>query len=89
MYQLTPEEHEAAFQREVEAFERLKPSFLALYSEKYVAIYQGQVVAVGDARLALAQEVRAQFGHIPCYIEQVSLKSPRVIRMPSIYVTRI
>jgi hypothetical protein len=77
-----------AFEQEVAAFEQLKPSLLKQYAGRYVAIYQGKVVASGDEKLALLDQVREQFGPIVCYIEKVSPDSPRTVRMPSIRLAR-
>ena len=77
-----------AFEREVAAFEQLRPSLLKQYAGKYVAIYQGEVVASGDEKLALLDQVRERFGHAVCYIEKVTPESPRTVRMPSVRVVR-
>jgi hypothetical protein len=70
------------------AFERMRAALLEKYPGQYVAIYQGEVIASGDEKLALLEHVREQFGHIVCYIEKVSADSPRTVRMPSIHVAR-
>jgi hypothetical protein len=77
-----------AFEQEVAAFEQLRPALLEQYAGQYVAIYQGQVVASGDEKLALLDQVRERFGPIVCYIEKVSPDSPRTVRMPSVRVVR-
>lgn len=77
-----------AFEQEIAAFELLNPTLLEQYPEQYVAIYQGQVIATGDEKLALLEQVREQFGNIVCYIEKASPDSPRTVRMPSIRVSR-
>ena len=78
-----------AFEAEVAAFEQLRPALLELYADQYVAIYQGQVVASGDEKLALLDEVRQKFGNVVCYIEKVAVDSPRTVRMPSVRITRL
>lgn len=77
-----------AFEQEVAAFEQLRPALLKQYAGRYVAIYQGKVVAIGDEKLALLDVVRERFGPIVCYIEKVSPDSPRTVRMPSLRVAR-
>lgn len=72
-----------AFQREVAAFERMRPALLEKYAGRYVAIYHGEVIASGDDKLALLDQVREQFGHVVCYIEKVTPDAPRTVRMPS------
>lgn len=77
-----------AFEQEVAAFDQLRPALLKQYAGRYVAIYQGKVVATGDEKLALLDQVRERFGPIVCYIEKVSPDSPRTVRMPSLRVAR-
>ena len=77
-----------AFEREVAAFEQLRPALLKQYAGKYVAIYQGEVIASGDEKLALLDQVRERFGQVVCYIEKVAADSPRTVRMPSVRVVR-
>jgi hypothetical protein len=77
-----------AFEQEVAAFERMRADLLAQYAGQFVAIYQGQVVASGDEKLALLDQVRQQYGNVVCYIEKVAPDSPRTVRMPSVRVIR-
>lgn len=77
-----------AFEQEIAAFERLKPTLVKQYPGQFVAIYQGEVIATGDEKLALLEQVREQFGNIVCYIEKASPDSPRTVRMPSIRIAR-
>ena len=49
-----------AFEQEVAAFERMKATLLMQYEGQYVAIYQGEVIANGEEKLKLLDEVRAQ-----------------------------
>lgn len=66
-----------AFAEEVAAFEQLRPSLLDQYEGQYVAVYQGEMVASGENKLALLHRVRERFGHIVCYIEKVTPDSPK------------
>ena len=77
-----------AFEQEVAAFERMRPSLMAHLKGQFVAIYQGEVIATGDDKLALLNQVREQHGDIVCYIEKVVPDSPRTVRMPSARVVR-
>lgn len=86
--EVAAEESHVAFEQEVAAFERLKPMLLKEYAGRYVAVYGGQVVAVGDARLALVKEVYKQFGEVPCYVEKVSAEPLRRVRIPSVWKVR-
>ena len=82
------DEIEQSFVREIAAFERQRGDLLKQYAGKYVAIYQGKVVASGEEKLALLDQVRQQYGNIVCYIEKVTPNSPRTVRMPSVHIVR-
>ncbi|MBX3056461.1 MAG: hypothetical protein KF770_08315 [Anaerolineae bacterium] len=82
------DEAKIAFEQEIAAFEQMKPALLEQYAGQFVAIYQGQVVAVGDNRLALVKEVYNQFGEVPCYVEQVTAEPPRRVRITSVWKAR-
>jgi hypothetical protein len=77
-----------AFEQEVAAFEQLKVTLLQQYAGKFVAIYQGKVVASGNEKLTLLDRVREEFGNVVCYIEQVTPDAPRTVRIPSVRVVR-
>ena len=77
-HSLTPD----SFLRDIAAFKRMLPKLKANYNGQYVAIYNEQVVASGDERLALLDVVYEQFGPVPCFIEKVSDDGPRRVRMP-------
>lgn len=78
----------AEFEREVAAFERLKPALEEQHPGRAVAIHRGQVVAVGDDKMAVLGDVLAQFGPVPCYIEWVEPETPRRARISSAWVAR-
>lgn len=78
----------AEFEREVAAFERLKPALLEQYPGRAVAIHGSQVVAVGDDKMAVLDDVMKQFGPAPCYIEWVERETPRRARISSAWVAR-
>ena len=71
------------FLREAAAFARLKPELLKQYKGRVVAIHQGEVVAVGDDRMAVLGMVLEKLGPVPCYIEWVEAQTPRRARMTS------
>jgi hypothetical protein len=77
-----------AFEQEIAAFERMRAALLEQYPGQYVAIHQGAVIATGNEKLVLLDQVREKFGHIICYIEKVTIDSPRTIRMPSIFLNK-
>ncbi len=76
------------FADEVAAFERLKPTLQAQYGGQVVAIYQGQVVATGDDKMAVLGRVLDEIGPVPCYIEWVEPGSPRRARISSAWMKR-
>ncbi|PKO23569.1 MAG: hypothetical protein CVU38_03405 [Chloroflexi bacterium HGW-Chloroflexi-1] len=78
----------AEFEREVAAFERLKPALHDQYGGRAVAIYQGQVIAAGDDKMAVLDTVLETSGPVPCYIEWVAPEAPRRARIPSAWVAR-
>lgn len=81
------EQHEhliASFEKEIAAFEQMKPTLFTQYADQYVAIYQGEIVAYGREKLQLLNEVRQQFGHVVCYIGQVTHNELRTVRIPSL-----
>jgi PHD/YefM family antitoxin component YafN of YafNO toxin-antitoxin module len=78
----------AEFSQEVAAFEQLKPALQERFAGQAVAIHRGQVVAVGDDKMAVLDAVLAQFGPVPCYIEWVDPETPRRARISSAWVAR-
>ena len=83
----TESEVQAAFSQEVAAFEDLKPTLLKQYTNQYVAIYRGQVVAYGDNnKIEILKKVYGELGPIICYIEKVATNAPRTVRVPSAWV---
>jgi len=78
----------ADFEREVAAYERLKPELLKQYLGRVVAIYQERVVAVGDNEMEVLGEVYERIGFVPCYIEWAKPDAPRRVRMASMWVKR-
>jgi len=76
-----------AFEKEVAAFERLRPSLMEQYAGQYVAIYGGQVVASGDKKLDVLQQARQKYGPI-VFVGLVSEDWPRKVRIPSVWIVR-
>jgi hypothetical protein len=76
------------FLREIAAFERLKPELLKQYKGRVVAIYRGDVVAVGDDKMSVHDAVLEKFGSVPCYIEWVEEVTPRRARIVSVWRAR-
>jgi len=78
----------ASFEREMAAFEALDPQLQEQYAGKAVAIYQGQVVADGDSKLAVLDAVLTRFGQVPCYVDWVKPSGPRHVRVPSVWIAK-
>jgi hypothetical protein len=74
------------FEAEVAAFEQLKPELLERYRGRAVAIYQGQVIEVGDDKMDVLARVRERLGNVHCYVEWVEPDTPRRARVPSAWV---
>jgi hypothetical protein len=78
----------AAFEREIAAFESMKPILMKEYAGKYVAIHNEEIVATGEDKFQVSQQVREQLGQVIFCVELVSDDSPRTVRMPSFKVIR-
>ncbi len=76
----------ANFEAEIAAFEQLKPALLERYPGRAVAIYQGQVVEVGDDKMEVLAQVIDKLGDVSCYVEWVEADAPRRVRVPSVRV---
>lgn len=70
-----------AFEREQQAFERLKPELLQTHRGQWVAIYQGKVVEAGQDRSQVLDSVYDRLGYVPVYVQQVEQR-PRVYKLP-------
>ena len=75
-------------EQEIASFERMQTELSRRYGDQYVAIHQGEVVAHGANRLALVDQVYAQFGEVPCFIERANATEPRTARMLSVRVAK-
>lgn len=78
----------ASFERDVAAFEALDPQIQDQYAGRAVAIYQGQIVADGDSKLAVLDAVFTRFGQVPCYVDWVKPNGPRRVRVPSVWIAK-
>lgn len=70
-----------AIEREHAAFQQMLPELLKQYEGRVVALYKGQVVAVGDDRMEVWERARQQLGDVPVYIQTVEYP-PRIYKMP-------
>ena len=70
-----------AFERERQAFERLKPELLRTHRGQWVAIHQGEVVEAGQDRSQVLDSVYDRFGYVPLYVQRIE-EQPRVYKLP-------
>ena len=70
------------WQREYEAFVRLKPQLLSSHVNQYVVIHDGQVIASGNDDVALALQFFAQHGNVPVHIGFVAQGTEEAARIP-------
>ena len=83
-----PEQHRQAFETELAHFEHLKPQLLQQYPGRFVAIYQGEVVAVGDNKMAVLAMAEEALGNAPFCVSQATEDGPRRVRITSAWVVR-
>ena len=76
-----------AFEREQQAFERLKPELLRTHRGQWVAIYQEKVVEAGEDRSQVLDSVYDRFGYVPVYVQLVE-EQLRAYKLPHRKVAR-
>ena len=76
----TQQVHEE-FERQVKAFERMRPELLIKYPDRVVAIHNGRVVEVGDSKTKVSEQVHQRLGDVIVYIQRVSEHS-RIFKFP-------
>jgi hypothetical protein len=81
----TRETEKAAIEREHVAFEQMLPELLKHYEGRVVAIYNGQIVDVGDDEGEVWVQARQRLGDVPVYVQTV-IDPPIVYDMPSVEV---
>ncbi len=82
---LVRQAEEAAIEREHAAFQKMLPELLQEYEGRAVALYQGQVVGVGNDRMKVWRQAREELGHVPVYVQTVEYP-PRVYELSSVEV---
>ena len=75
------------FEREVAAFERMLPALLQKYRDRVVAIYNGQVVEVGDSKVHVSEKAHQRLGDVIIYVQRVS-EYPQIYRFPYFRLVR-
>ncbi|MEZ4869525.1 MAG: DUF5678 domain-containing protein [Caldilineaceae bacterium] len=81
------EDEEAAIAREHQAFQQMLPALLQEYAGRVVALYHGEIIAVGDDRMDVWQRARQQTKGAPVYVQTVNYP-PKVYKMPHRKVVR-
>jgi hypothetical protein len=75
----------AQFEREVAAYDAMWPELLKTHKDKWVAIYQGQLVDQDDNERVLRARIDARFGPEKwVYIQQVLQTRREVVDIPGI-----
>ncbi len=71
------------WERERRAFLGLLPALLPGQCGQFVAVHEGQVVATGPDKIAVALEAYREYGPVPIYVGLVSDQPPVPARIPS------
>ena len=70
------------WEREYQAFLRLKPQLLATHDGLYVVVHNGQVIDSGPDDVTLALQFFAHHGNIPIHIGRVAQTPEAPARIP-------
>ena len=65
--------------KEVQAYDAMFDELIKTYENKFVAIYQGRVVANGDDKTAVVKCALEKHGNVPFFVHLVSRK-PEVVK---------
>jgi hypothetical protein len=84
--ELSPLPPATKWERERQAFFHLLPQLLQTHRGKYVAVHEGQVVDMGDDKIALALGVYGRYGYVPIYVSLVADRPLPPERCPSFRV---
>jgi len=71
------------WERERRAFVRMLPALLVTHRDQFVAIHQGQAIASGPDKIAVALQAYREHGQVPIYVGLVSDQPPLLTRFPS------
>lgn len=86
--EITHGEPPTKWDREYQAFLRLRPALLETLRGKYVAVHNEQVVDSGDAQIEVAMRAYQRFGYQPIYVGLVSDQPVAPVRLPSPELSR-
>jgi hypothetical protein len=68
------------WEREYQAFCRLLPQLLQTHAGQYVAVHDGQVIASGTDKVAVALQAFSQVGTVPIHVGLVTEAAEPVAR---------
>jgi hypothetical protein len=74
---------DSKWDRERQAFLRLRPGLLQSHGGQYVAVHEGSVVDSGTDEVALGLRVYAKYGYVPIFVGLVSDSPLRAVRVSS------
>lgn len=69
--------------RERQAFRRLLPNLLTTSAGQFAAVHDGQVVVMGDNKIAVARQAYAQCGYVPIFVGHVVEEPLPIVRIPT------
>jgi len=84
---LPPPASDPEFEKQWQAFQRLKPELLEKYEGQWVGIVNEQVAVVGPSFDAVSRKIVQDYGNVAHCISQVTRK-PRMVRMTTRRVIR-
>ena len=74
---------EGSWEFERGAFHAALPSLMATHQGRYVAVYEGRVIADGPEKKSVARQAYDRAGYVPIYVGLVSNRPEPPARMPS------
>jgi len=78
-----PHPTSGAWEAERDAFFRLLPNLLSSHRGRFVAVYQGNIVAEGCDQVEVAAQAYERVGYVPVYVGRVSVEPEPPVRLPS------
>ena len=83
-----PATSKGKWQREHDAFQKLRPQLLQTHQGKFVAIHEGRVVESGDDKIDVALRAYGSGGCVPIFVGLVTDQPALIERIPSPRVYR-
>jgi len=82
---LSPDEYDAQFEWEANAFEAMREQLLEKHEGKFVAVYQGKIIDFDDSERTLFIRVLSKYGvQTPIYFQQVLKEGIPIVDIPGI-----